>query len=99
MDKGDTVQEVTMTASEFRKAFGKTLDRVCRGEEVVLTNHTKPWVALKPPIKIADKQIKQVTAFDLRLNIKEWLDKVHHSDQSLAIVRKKVTVAIIEAIQ
>lgn len=90
------MQEVTMTASEFRKAFGQTLDRVCRGEEVILTNHTKPWVALKPPIKTADKQI---TAFDLRLNIKEWLDKVHHSDQSLAIVRKKVTVAIIEAIQ
>lgn len=96
MNKGDPVQEDTMTASEFRRAFGQTLDRVFRGEEVILTNHTKPWVALKPPTKTADKQI---TAFDLRLNIKEWLDKVHHSDQSLAIVRKKVTVAIIVAIQ
>jgi prevent-host-death family protein len=39
---------VTVTALEAKNRFGKLLDRVARGEEVVVTRHDKP-VALMVP--------------------------------------------------
>jgi antitoxin (DNA-binding transcriptional repressor) of toxin-antitoxin stability system len=84
----------TMTVSEFRKAFGQTLDTVCQGKKVTVTNHSKPWVMLAPPS--ADGPIeRRVSAFDLRNNIKKHLDIVHHFGQECLVLRKGRVVAAI----
>jgi prevent-host-death family protein len=36
---------ITVTALETKNRFGKLLDRVARGEEVVVTRHDKPSAA------------------------------------------------------
>ena len=38
----------TMTAFEAKTRFGELLDRVARGEEVVITRHDKPVARLVP---------------------------------------------------
>ena len=37
-----------VTAFEAKTRFGELLDRVCRGEEVVITRHDKPVARLVP---------------------------------------------------
>lgn len=39
---------ITVTALEAKNRFGKLLDRVARGEEVVVTRHDKPVARLVP---------------------------------------------------
>lgn len=84
------MQQRTLTSSAFRKAFGQTLDRVSSGERVVITNHNKPWVQLVPPTNNATPNI---SAFDLRLDIKKNLDMVYYSRCACAVVRKGEVVA------
>ena len=38
----------TVTALEAKNRFGKLLDRVARGEEVVITRHEKPVARIVP---------------------------------------------------
>lgn len=38
----------TVTALEAKKHFGELLDRVARGEEVVITRHDKPVARIVP---------------------------------------------------
>lgn len=86
----------TMTISEFRRSFGRTLDQVRAGGKVTVTNHSKPWVMLTPPCP--DSLVEQkVKAFDLRNNIKQHLDSVHHLGRNYMITRKGRTVAAITA--
>lgn len=86
----------TMTISEFRRSFGQTLDIVNEGKKVTVTNHRKPWVMLTPPPSERLTE-QQVSAFDLRNNIKKHLDIVHHFGRAYLIVRKGQTVAAITA--
>jgi prevent-host-death family protein len=86
------VQQDTITTSEFRKAFGEVLDTVLDGKQVVITNHKKPWVTLAPP---GDSTDEQISAFELRLNIKVQLGKIHHSRKTCAVIRKGLVVAVI----
>lgn len=39
---------ITVTAWEAKNRFGKLLDRVARGEEVVVTRHDKPVARMVP---------------------------------------------------
>ena len=39
---------ITVTALEAKNRFGKLLDRVVRGEEVVVTRHDKPVARMVP---------------------------------------------------
>jgi prevent-host-death family protein len=39
---------ITVTALEAKNRFGKLLDRVARGEEVVITRHDKPVARVVP---------------------------------------------------
>lgn len=39
---------MTVTALEAKTRFGKLLDRVARGEEVVITRHEKPVARIVP---------------------------------------------------
>jgi prevent-host-death family protein len=39
---------ITVTALEAKNRFGKLLDRVARGEEVVVTRHDKPVARMIP---------------------------------------------------
>ncbi len=39
---------ITVTALEAKDRFGKLLDRVARGEEVVVTRHDKPVARMVP---------------------------------------------------
>lgn len=85
------MQEKTISASEFRKTFGETLDMVLGGKLVIVTNHSKPWVKFAPPRLNTDEKIN---AFDLRLNVKELFGKVYYSKKSYAVIRKGETVAV-----
>lgn len=85
-----------MSISEFRKAFGHTLDKVNEGHKVTVTNHSKPWVTLTPPSSISSIE-QTVSAFDLRNNVKQHLDSVHHFGRDYIVVRKGRMVAAITA--
>jgi prevent-host-death family protein len=39
---------ITVTALEAKNRFGKLLDRVARGEEIVVTRHDKPVARMVP---------------------------------------------------
>lgn len=38
----------SVTALEARTRFGELLDRVCRGEEIIITRHDKPVARIVP---------------------------------------------------
>jgi antitoxin (DNA-binding transcriptional repressor) of toxin-antitoxin stability system len=40
----------TITSAEFYRDFGLTLDRVTRGEELLVTRYGRPYVQLLPPL-------------------------------------------------
>lgn len=84
------MSQKTIPLSTFRKAFGRTLDRVLSGERIILTNHNKPWVKLVPPNGDTENNI---TALELRLDIKVALDNIYYSKRRCAIVRKGEIVA------
>jgi prevent-host-death family protein len=39
---------ITVTALEAKNRFGKLLDRVARGEEIIITRHEKPVARIVP---------------------------------------------------
>jgi prevent-host-death family protein len=39
---------VTVGANAFRDGFGRWMDRVADGEEVVITRHGRPRIRMKP---------------------------------------------------
>lgn len=82
-----------LSTTHFRQRFGEMLDSVKNGETVVITNHAKRWVEITPPD--GQKLDKVVTAFDLRNNMKEYLDTVHHTNRAFAVKRKGEIVAVI----
>ena len=55
----------TMTAVEAKKRFRELLDRVARGEEVVITRHDKPVARIVPE---GDRRMDDIrrAALDLR---------------------------------
>jgi prevent-host-death family protein len=60
---------ITVTALEAKNRFGKLLDRVARGEEVVVTRHDKPVARMVPAegrqlsaVRQAVAELKQLQA-------------------------------------
>jgi prevent-host-death family protein len=60
---------VTVTALEAKNRFGKLLDRVARGEEVIVTRHDKPVARMVPAegrqldtVRRAVAQLRQLQA-------------------------------------
>jgi prevent-host-death family protein len=60
---------ITVTALEAKNRFGKLLDRVARGEEVLVTRHDKPVARMVPAegrrlsaIRRAVGELKQLQA-------------------------------------
>ena len=49
----------TITALEAKTRFGELLDRVSRGEEIVITRHDKPVARVVPEGRPALNQIRQ----------------------------------------
>ena len=49
----------TVTALEAKTRFGELLDRVCRGEEIVITRHEKPVARIVPEGRPALTQVHQ----------------------------------------
>jgi prevent-host-death family protein len=56
---------ITVTALEAKNRFGKLLDRVARGEEVVVTRHDKPVARMLPADGRQLNTVRQAVA-DLR---------------------------------
>ena len=52
----------TISAFEAKTRFGHMLDRVCRGEEIVITKHDKPVARLIPEGRPALSQIREAVA-------------------------------------
>ena len=56
----------TVTALEAKTRFGELLDRVSRGEEVVITRHEKPVARIipegRPPLTEARRAVNELQA-------------------------------------
>ncbi len=54
----------TVSASEAKTRFGKLLDRVSRGEEIVITRHEKPVARLvqegRPRLETVRKAVEEI---------------------------------------
>jgi prevent-host-death family protein len=55
----------TVTALEAKTRFGELLDRVARGEEIVITRHDKPVARIVPEGGRSLEKVRQAVA-DLR---------------------------------
>jgi prevent-host-death family protein len=53
---------ITVTALEAKNRFGKLLDRVARGEEVVVTRHDKPVARMVPAEGRQLRAVRQAVA-------------------------------------
>ena len=49
----------TITAFEAKTRFGELLDRVSRGEEVVITRHDKPVARIVPEGRVPLAEVRQ----------------------------------------
>jgi prevent-host-death family protein len=52
----------SVSALEAKTRFGELLDRVCRGEEVVITRHDKPVARLVPEGRRSVEQVRESVA-------------------------------------
>jgi prevent-host-death family protein len=61
----------TVTAFEAKTRFGKLLERVARGEEIVITRHEKPVARIVPEGRGNRQEVRDAVAGlrDLRLRI------------------------------
>lgn len=61
----------TITAFEAKTRFGELLERVARGEEIVITRHEKPVARIVPEGRRSLEQVRQAVAAlnQLRLRI------------------------------
>lgn len=55
----------TVTALEAKTRFGELLDRVARGEEIVITRHEKPVARITPEGRPGLAEVRQAVS-DLR---------------------------------
>ena len=53
---------VSVTALEAKTRFGQLLDRVSRGEEVVVTRHDKPVARIVPVDRPAREEVRAAVA-------------------------------------
>lgn len=51
-----------VSALEAKTRFGELLDRVCRGEEVIITRHDKPVARLVPEGRRSVEQVREAVA-------------------------------------
>jgi prevent-host-death family protein len=67
----------SVTAYEAKTRFGKLLERVAQGEEVVITKHEKPVARLIPEGRASRPAVRQAVARlrELRLRIAERTGK------------------------
>lgn len=61
----------TVTAFEAKTRFGKLLERVVRGEEIVITRHEKPVARIVPEGRVSRQEVRDAVAGlrELRLRI------------------------------
>ena len=52
----------SVTALEAKTRFGKLLERVARGEEIVITRHEKPVARLVPEGRKSLEQVREAVA-------------------------------------
>ena len=52
----------TISAFEAKTRFGGLLDRVCRGEEIVITRHEKPVARLVPEGRPSLSQVREAVS-------------------------------------
>ncbi len=62
---------ITISAFEAKTRFGDLLERVCRGEEIVITRHQKPVARLIPEGRPALGEIRE--AADALRNLRSEL--------------------------
>ena len=59
---GEIHMAVSVTASEARIRFGRLLDRVLKGEEIVVTRHDKPVVRIIPAGRPEQLEVRAAAA-------------------------------------
>ena len=60
----------TVTAFEAKTRFGQLLERVARGEEVIITKHDKPVARLVPEGRPSLESVRQAVAGIRKLKIR-----------------------------
>jgi len=55
----------TITAFQAKTRFGELLDRVCQGEEIIITRHEKPVARLIPEGRPSLRRVREAVS-DLR---------------------------------
>ena len=59
---GETGMASRVTALEAKTRFGRLLDRVARGEEIVVTRHDKPVARIVPAGRPAQHEVRAAVA-------------------------------------
>ncbi len=79
----------TVTAFEAKTRFGELLDRVSRGEEIVITRHDKPVARIIPEGRSSDSEVAQAVRAlrDLR---KEMASRKNFVPLSLEDIREAI---------
>jgi prevent-host-death family protein len=79
----------TVTALEAKTRFGKLLERVARGEEVVITKHDKPVARLVPEGKRDMDKVRKAAeglrALQARIAKRKSRSKVTFADVKAAV--------------
>ena len=59
---GEIIMAARVTALEAKTRFGRLLDRVAQGEEIVVTRHDKPVARLVPADRPAQHEVRAAVA-------------------------------------
>lgn len=79
-----------VTALEAKTRFGRLLDRVAQGEEIVVTRHDKPVARLIPANRPAQREVRAAAA-DLR-ELRREIAMRRGSDPALTIAEIKALI-------
>jgi prevent-host-death family protein len=79
----------TVTALEAKTRFGELLERVARGEEIVITRHEKPVARIIPEGRSSLRQVREAAAelkaLRLRMSRRRGFKPVTHQEIREAI--------------
>ena len=80
----------SVTASEARVRFGRLLDRVLKGEEIVVTRHDKPVARITPTGRPTQQEVRAAVAGLRELRRAIAVRREHHPVRTAAEFRSLI---------
>lgn len=81
----------TISAFEAKTHMGKLLDRVARGEEIVITRHDKPVARLVPEGRSSDESLRETVSA-----LRHLRAKIAARKESRRLTDREVRLAVSE---